>query len=241
MESYFTLLARLVVIAFVAFAVSAAITPTAKRIGLALSGTVVIRADEDIPAPVVPIDHTPLIFTAIGIGLFTICATGFCYSRVRKLKLALDQIKRLSGNVNLVPNFSSLTLSWLHCKTTVDLSRSTVSDADLPNLSALPRLESLRIASTAVTDQSAQLLSRCRYLKSLDISDTKIGDESIAKISKLPHLETLIASQTQITDNCIVSISDMPQLRKFECTETEISPEGLQQLEEIAPQVKFVV
>lgn len=240
MESYLTLLSRLVVIAFVAFVISAAVTPTAKRIGVALSGTTVSESEDISTIPTEPVGRLPVVPTLIGVSVFVVCTTGLWYFQTRKLRQAIDQIKSLSGRVNFVPEFPSLTFSWLHSKTTLDLSGSMLNDTNLPNVSALPKLESLRIASTEITDQAARTISKCRYLKSLDISDTELGDQSITWISKLPRLETLIASQTTITDNCIELLLDTSKLRKFECADTAISAQGLKQLDNLRPEMDIV-
>ena len=233
MESYLTLLSRLAVIAFVAFIVSAAVTPTTTRISHILSGTTAEPPPSVSDTPSDPIDGRLLTSVAIGTILFATASAGFCFFRLRKFQLAVDHINALGGNLNFIPNSSSLALRWLHSKTTLDLSDTDLADDNLPQFSALPRLESLRVASTSITDNAAQSISQCRYLKSLDISDTKFGDPAIMLISKLPSLETLIASQTLISDNSIESLTSINTLRNFECADTAISPEGLEQLDSL--------
>ena len=215
MESWFTFLARIVVIAFVAVVVSAVITPTATRLASSLSQS----ADE--PAEVVtrqaerPVVNSTFLSAIIGVAVFGVCLAGSQLWQIQKFKKVEQAIETLDGHISFSPDFSSAFLRHLYSKTTLDLSGTNLTDANFPDIFYLPRLRTLRISSTGVSDEVSSAIAKCRQLQSLDISDTNLSDHSVAWFSNLACLETLIATGSKITDDSEL-FSQFPKLKKLE-------------------------
>ena len=71
--------------------------------------------------------------------------------------------------------------------TQVNLSKTSVSDEDIPNLFSLMQLECLKLSNTHITDNAVPYINKLITLKYLDISDTQITHAGILNL-ELPEL-----------------------------------------------------
>ena len=240
MESYLTIVVRLVVIAFVAILVSLAVAPTADKIVGSLAGNNAVQPSDSYEPATKPVDTPMLMGIAIGAFIFAVATILLVYYRLQKFHRAVEVATQAGGNVTFTPDFSSKAFCWLHSKTILDLSGTKLSNEIISQISSLPRLEVLRFGSTNIIDSGADLISKCKHLRSLDISETKLGDHAMLQISKLRNLVTLIASKTQISNNSIDLLASLKKLRKLECSDTGITTEGLKRLDKLMPEAHIV-
>ncbi len=81
-----------------------------------------------------------------------------------------------------------------------------VSDDGVAHLATAQGLTSLDASRTTLTDQSTKTLSQLPSLLSLVLSDTQISDASIANFNQMPALNSLDVSGTDITDSGIAQL-----------------------------------
>jgi Leucine-rich repeat (LRR) protein len=77
---------------------------------------------------------------------------------------------------------------------------STVTDADLENLKAVPELKSLTLHSTKVTDEGLTHLLALENLKELDLTNTNVSDAGLKVLQDLKSLEKLHVHNTAVTN-----------------------------------------
>ena len=237
MESYLTLLTRLVVVAFVAVVAAYVITPVAEKIIAPLTTTVAKAAPEESPKIQEPTDSRVAIYSVICMSLFLLGSVTMVAWQTRTLMAVDNLVSKLNGNIQYQPELSSFLLRKFQCETIIDLSSSELNDSNMPDFAVFPRLKSLRIASTAISNQSSTIIRRCKNLRSLDVSETGIDDEFIRQISSLPDLETIIASNTKISDDCADSLTKIKSLKKIECFNTEFTRVGAEVLNGLKPEL----
>lgn len=95
--------------------------------------------------------------------------------------------------------------------TSLDASRTAISDEQLATVANLPKLNSLSLVSTAVTDDGVRWLGRLRSLQSLYLTSTGITDRSLPVIAELDELRILDVSATQVTAD-LEPLVQLPQL-----------------------------
>jgi len=98
-----------------------------------------------------------------------------------------------------------------------NLSFTSLDDAMLDQLPALPALRRLMIAGTNVTDAG------------------------ILKIAeKCPNLEVLVAYQTELTDGALQNASKLTKLQKLVVSLTKVTPEGAAKFRDSQPSIDLV-
>jgi Leucine-rich repeat (LRR) protein len=75
----------------------------------------------------------------------------------------------------------------------LNVQQTEITDASLPLLGKLNRLEVLGLHKTQITDVGLVHLSGLKKLKDLDVSDTGVTSEGTARLQeKLPNCEILL-------------------------------------------------
>lgn len=98
-----------------------------------------------------------------------------------------------------------------------NMAFTSLDDAMLDQLPALPALRRLMIAGTNVTDASIQ----------------KIAE-------KCPNLEVLVAYQTELSDGALQNAAQLMKLEKLVLSLTKVTPEGAAKFRETQPSVDLV-
>lgn len=183
---------------------------------------------------------------------------------------AVDSIRRLGGTVVHAARFKSeeITLSgqmigtWqrqilgeqhFHVRE-IDLSGSSVSDADLMRLKSLtvvrslslrragidgrglrvlnvmPRIEHLDLERTRVTDSSLAHLRGLTNLRTLSLSGTPVDGTGLMQLQHLEKIEKLDLRGTNVTDRALMHLRGMKRLRKLFLDNTRVSDAGLAHL-----------
>jgi hypothetical protein len=110
------------------------------------------------------------------------------------------------------------------------LSRSTISDAGVNELTGLKQLQILDLSQTDLTDRGVQGLEGMTDLEILKLSKTKITDAGLKSLGKLKNLRTLGLSQNQIGDAGLKALRGLEKLTSLDLSATQLTDDGLMQL-----------
>lgn len=132
-------------------------------------------------------------------------------------------------------------LRWLNLSSGVDIEsrggqpsslrrRSQLTDAGLPNLMKLPKLEFLILDGAGITDMGLAALGGCRSLKQLSLRNVDVSDTGLHSLNGLDQLQSLVLSNTKITDAGIEQLLALKNLRSVSLSNTQITDVGLRSL-----------
>ena len=160
-------------------------------------------------------------------------------SDAKEINLTLQQLKSLTNLYGL------------------DLSETSVTDAEMVHVRSLKSLESLNLGLTKITNLSLTYVKELDKLHVLDLNDTQITDEGLAQLRTLLNLEELnlennplngpglnylegltklkklYLGTTRTTDPNLQSLEGMVNLQELYLDHTEITDEGLAHLREL--------
>lgn len=142
--------------------------------------------------------------------------------------------------------------------TGVDLRATWVTDADLPQLAALPYLTHLDLSLTRISDHGLQQLKNApgivelnlyyaeqitdegmaalkgwRKLRRLNLRGTKITDTTLEHLANVTTLEALDVGFAQITDVGLDRLTPLTQLRELVLSGNKLTDTGLQALRQL--------
>ena len=113
----------------------------------------------------------------------------------------------------------------------VNLRASWVSDGDLVELAALPKLERLNLSQTRITDQGLTYLKTAPALREVNLSYAeKIGDPAHAVIRDWKHLQRLSLRGTVVADETAASAASLPNLESLDIADTIVGDVGFEAL-----------
>ena len=81
----------------------------------------------------------------------------------------------------------------------LDFSRTTITDADLGQLTAMKNLSRLLLSRTSITDAGLTTLKSNTSLEQLNLYDTGVTDAGLATLSSLPSLKKVYLWQSKAT------------------------------------------
>ena len=132
--------------------------------------------------------------------------------------VVMDPTRTYVSSVNLSlisePQQVSEALTLLaDCRriSSLDISGTSVADADLVQVGKLRSLANLTINGCAIGDAGVEHLGRLSNLEALYVADTQCSSASIAAIAGLKRLRMLDLSGTQVTGG-LQPLSRLPQL-----------------------------
>jgi hypothetical protein len=109
----------------------------------------------------------------------------------------------------------------------VDLSRSSITDADLVLLKALPELEVLDLRLTSIGDAGVARLDGTKALRFLNLFRTRLTDAGLDHLAGNAGLETLLMGGTQVTDEGLARLKAFSRLRKLSVFDTQVGDAGI--------------
>lgn len=89
----------------------------------------------------------------------------------------------------------------------------TVTDADLPLLTELPRVQFVDLTGTGITDAGLATLADMPRLRRLRLDATGVTDAGLVHIRKMKNLELLAVNDTKITKSGLKQLSDFKHLK----------------------------
>jgi hypothetical protein len=113
---------------------------------------------------------------------------------------------------------------------TIDLHKTTITDADLTRLEGLRSLRLLNLYGTKITDAGLQSLSGLTGLQTLYLNGTGVTDAGLQYLQQLKSLNELGLNQTQVTDEGLAYLRGLTGLRSLSLSGTKVTDRGLEQL-----------
>ena len=110
--------------------------------------------------------------------------------------------------------------------TTINLSRSKVTDADLVYLKEMPHLQSLDLSETHVTDAGLANLEGLTALESLDLTYIWLTDAGVKHLRKLTNLKELNLSRSIVSDVGLEHLKEMKNLKRLDLSYTKVTDAG---------------
>jgi len=163
------------------------------------------------------------------LDLFSPKITGDGVERLRKDRPGLE----ISLSLSFDYDTEMTQVKGLPCVTSLQLSRSKVTDAGLAYVDGLTSLRYLGLTRTPVTDTGLAHLQGLHALNDLDLDDTQIGDEGIAHLKDLTALDTLRLRNTYVGDAGLAYLPGMKSLEMLFLDGTQISDAGLVHLKDL--------
>jgi uncharacterized membrane protein/YHS domain-containing protein len=114
---------------------------------------------------------------------------------------------------------------WLQCN--ASLAATNFGDAELARLAPLSNhLVSLDLAGTSVTDAGLAQVAAMPHLKRLHLERTALTDAALTCLSALQELEYLNLYGTSVTDAGLDRLKSLGKLRQLYLWQTKVTPEG---------------
>lgn len=138
------------------------------------------------------------------------------------MKTAILLIASLGGQAEVAPNGDV---------TGVTLRGSWVTDSDLKQIAALPKLARLDLALTRIGDHGLKNLGAAAGLRELNLYYAEqITDEGVAGIKGLRELRILNLRGTKITDTTLEHLAGMTKLESLDIGFAQVGDSGLERL-----------
>ena len=109
----------------------------------------------------------------------------------------------------------------------VDLSRTTFGDADLPRLTPLASLVDLSLAGTQITDQGLAQWKGPLKLRRLVLDGVPLRGPGLAGLKSLPALVDLQLACPTLTDFACKPLAELKSLRRLSLAASAVTDEGL--------------
>ncbi len=102
----------------------------------------------------------------------------------------------------------------LNAITTLDLSRSGVSDEGLKHLTAFPQLTELNLAETRVSNTGLVSVAEVKTLRSLTLGNLRgVDDLGVKHLSSLKELKSLTITACPVTDQVFTTLAELDGLQ----------------------------
>ncbi|WP_425615748.1 hypothetical protein NA78x_005679 [Anatilimnocola sp. NA78] len=138
-----------------------------------------------------------LLLTCLGVVLLSL---RLLYERGERQQRAVEEIRKIGGGWKLEPH--TLYSNYDYCFRDVQhvaLTSRSLRDEQLVLLQEFPRLKTLSLSCSPVTDASLPYIRPLKRLEYLDLRGTKLSDAAIAQLKReLPSCEI----ETMVTRRC---------------------------------------
>ena len=128
-------------------------------------------------------------------------------------------------------------ISELDLLTSLDLTATNVTDADVAIMLEGSQLIGLRLGMTSVTDESAEILPPLApSLELLELTETQVSAESLRFISQLTNLQELHLARLNLS---IAEVRQLGNLRKLKClslSRETLSEDAIKTIQSLLPQ-----
>jgi internalin A len=123
--------------------------------------------------------------------------------------------------------------------TSLVLSGTMVTDADLNRLKELRQLQILSLNNTKITDSGLECLRGLTELTALGLGLTKVTDAGLKNLMGLSRLSELDLAGTQVSDAGLDSLSGLTGLRQLQLANTQVTEAGVKKLQQALPSCKI--
>jgi|GEM_PF-4998688 len=115
-----------------------------------------------------------------------------------------------------------------------------INDKDLVFLPSFPELEILHLSKTSITNIGLKNISLLAKLETLTLSNTKINDEGLGNIVNLTNISILNLKDTKISDEGLKYLKNMTKLTELNLMGTRVTDKGLDYLSEL-PNLQIIM
>jgi len=125
----------------------------------------------------------------------------------------------------------------------LDLRANPIGDDGIRRLSGLADLTTLNVHACNLTDAAMPEVAKLTKLENLDVgfSHGGITDKGAAFLSQLPALKTLNIYDSGITDRTLTDVlSKLPVLEQVELTDTKVTEAGIAAFRELKPACRII-
>lgn len=122
----------------------------------------------------------------------------------------------------------------------VDLSGSTVADADLADLVHLKNVQVLRLKACRIGDEGLEHVARIMTLRRLFLDGTGVTDAGMLRLAPLEQLEFLNLYGTAVGDAGLAHIGRLPALKTVIVTAARVTPGGVSAFRDDNPDVHVI-
>jgi Leucine-rich repeat (LRR) protein/tRNA A-37 threonylcarbamoyl transferase component Bud32 len=193
---------------------------TAAEAVLALGGTVRLRCQDQ--------SHDRLVRVAADLPQE--------YFRLTRASLA--GVRKPPGDA--LAKVAVLTDPQFDCFESLDLSGSTVTDADLACLDRLTGLRRLALDATDIRVAALVHLKNLAHLTQLRLGCRGITDLGAGVVGELKGLERLSLAGSGLTDTGLAALKELSALRELDLTGTDVSPRGIAEIQEALPHCTII-
>jgi len=138
--------------------------------------------------------------------------------KLQEIAVALGKVKNVSELILEGTSISDgasgilIDIPWLR---SLDLSRTSITDAEVENLLKLKDLEYLYLVNTKLTDKALKSIAGLKRLIGLDLSGTDVKGEGFVSFADHECLSTLFLNRTSITSEGASLIAAIKPLRRL--------------------------
>lgn len=148
-------------------------------------------------------------------------------------KLRLSGLKTGGDTASILASFPAVA--------DLDLSASTLTDADCEKIAQMPKLVKLNLYQAPIGGEGLKnLLPLAQRLVSLNLDATKIDDTALGALEAFSNLTFLHLGRTAITDSAAESLAKLSKLEKLHVTRTQMTDEGIAALKEKLPDTEII-
>ena len=143
----------------------------------------------------------------------------------KPLKDILPQASTLADELAVAITPLSPKDQWLQCNASI--AGTNFDDRALARLAAIgANVRWLDLGGTSVTDAGLEQLAAMPNLTRLHLERTGISDEGLPRLAALSQLEYLNLYATDITDAGLQHLQDLPRLKQVYLWQTKVTPEA---------------
>ena len=112
--------------------------------------------------------------------------------------------------------------------TSVDFTDISVTDAQVPLLAGLPKLQKIRLWGDLITDNVFSELVKLKSVVDVGLENTAISDTGLQNLEKMPQVRTVyLRRNTYLTDAAFEVFPKMPKLTAIICIYHNITDQAL--------------
>jgi hypothetical protein len=108
------------------------------------------------------------------------------------------------------------------------------------SLSNFEQVEQLALTGSSVTDADLPQLTSLRSLHSLDLSYTRVTSSGLSVLSRMDDLQTLSLNGVPLDDHAVEPLSQLTRLRSLSLMDCGISAEAVEKVQKALPGCLFV-
>src|SRR5436190_263109 len=119
----------------------------------------------------------------------------------------------------------------------LSLGGKQITDAEVAEIKALPKIAQLNLANTAVTDAGLANVAGLTELTTLHLEKTAVTDAGLSNLKGLTKLEYLNLYNTAVTDAGVANLSGLKGLKRVYLWQTKVTDAGAGSLKKAIPGV----